>query len=612
MGNLGYTRRAFLAVLLASLVIIAAGLLYYSFKDDFTAPEKLYQQAQKNNPDRAARLYQLISEKLPLIQEYAWLWQAQLQLSDPDRQENLNKIIAFYPHSPAAYKAYTEMARLLAKTEPQSALAAYHAALALNDELALRLEMVHFLEKQGLQEDAYSEYKVMLSDKPDAFVDMRRTALNPLTLAADLKEAAYFSDALEILETGHDTDTGLLKAQALFGLERFEEAEQAYQKWLQDHPDEYEAKLGLAKVYALTGRTPRAIELYQEIDSSDSDLELAKLLEDDDPETAVVSYLDSPYPVAWWNATWLLEENKQLEETLDVYRRIAQAGVYFSDDAAYRMYILAQRLQDDEAADEAAALLDEMQPNWLAMRANQEPQYHPPESSITAAGEEILAKVNILDTFERRDLAYLELLFGAKYSEIPEIKLRFLEELANRGYMLPAQEIAQAYINEHPDAPRDFWRLSYPQPYVDSVNQASEAYAIDPLLIWAVMRVESNYKPDALSLAGARGLLQLMPSTQEWAAGELKEETQPGDAFVPEKNIALGVWFLDNMLDYFGGDLELAILAFNAGAASVEQWQEDPMVTNREDLIRWAWYGETREYLQRVLLAYRIYQELYG
>ena len=88
-------------------------------------------------------------------------------------------------------------------------------------------------------------------------------------------------------------------------------------------------------------------------------------------------------------------------------------------------------------------------------------------------------------------------------------------------------------------------------------------------------------------------------------------ETQPGDAYSPERNIRMGAWFLDYLLDYFDGDLELAILAYNAGVASVESWLEDPLVEDRDDLIRWVWYGESREYLERVSLAYRIYQGLY-
>lgn len=73
----------------------------------------------------------------------------------------------------------------------------------------------------------------------------------------------------------------------------------------------------------------------------------------------------------------------------------------------------------------------------------------------------------------------------------------------------------------------------------------------------------------------------------------------------------MGAWYLRFLIDYFQGDLDLAISAYNGGAASVESWQKDPLVSNRDDLIRWIGFGETREYLERVSLSYRIYQELY-
>jgi soluble lytic murein transglycosylase len=149
-------------------------------------------------------------------------------------------------------------------------------------------------------------------------------------------------------------------------------------------------------------------------------------------------------------------------------------------------------------------------------------------------------------------------------------------------------------------------------PYSDTGHAAAAEFNVDPLLIWAVMREESRYDPTAVSYVGARGLMQLMPSTQTWIAEQMAQEYAPGDAFHPEPNIRMGAWYLRYLLDHFKGDLDLAIMAYNGGAASVDSWQKDPLVTDRDDLLRWVGYGETREYLERVSLSYRVYQELYG
>jgi soluble lytic murein transglycosylase len=154
--------------------------------------------------------------------------------------------------------------------------------------------------------------------------------------------------------------------------------------------------------------------------------------------------------------------------------------------------------------------------------------------------------------------------------------------------------------------------LSYPRPFSDTVQAAAAEFDVEPLLMWAVMREESRFDPEALSYAGARGLMQVTPTTQTWIAEQLGESISPGDAFVPEPNIRMGAWYLHFLIDHFEGDLDLALMAYNGGAASVESWQKDPMASDRDDLLRWIGFGETREYLERVSLSYRVYQELYA
>ncbi len=206
----------------------------------------------------------------------------------------------------------------------------------------------------------------------------------------------------------------------------------------------------------------------------------------------------------------------------------------------------------------------------------------------------------------------MELVLAARFRRAPEVDLAMAEALASKGYVVDAQAIAEEYIEDHPRAPLAFWQLSYPRPYSATVEAAAAEFDVDPLLIWAVMREESRYDPEALSYAGARGLMQVMPSSQAWIAEQLEEDISPGDAFTPEASIRMGAWFLRFLLDYFDGDLELAIAAYNGGAGSVDSWQADPLVSNRDDLLRWIGFGETREYLERVSLSYRVYQELYA
>lgn len=598
-----------LLVLVLAIVIIGAVLLWV-YRDHLRTPETLYQKARSASPERAAVLYRRLAEELPQIEEYVRLWTAETAMPDMEAFHALQDVIAFRPQSPVAYQAQVAIARYYANIEAPEAKDAYLAALALNDTLALRLELARHLEEQRDYEGAYAEYRQLLSGQDDAFAGMRRTGQDPLTVAGDLSAAYYHSDALETLRTVEDSQALPLRAQALGGSRRYEEAEAAYTAWLEEEPDDVEAQVGLAETLVSLGRPDEAWSLYEEIDTPDSQLAQAEMLEEESPDQAVELYLDSPYPVAWWTATRMLEAEGRLQEAMSVYARLGRTDTYFADDAAYRLTVLARRTGDHGTLVEGKALLDGFGLNWLWLRAAEGEIELPMASPLTPVGDSILQKVETLELLGRDDLAHLELLLAARFRKAPEVDLAMAEALAEKGWVLDAQAIAEGYIKDHERAPLVFWQLSYPKPYSATVESAAAEFDLDPLLIWAVMRQESRYDPEALSYVGARGLMQVMPATQDWVAEQLGEDLSPGDAFDSEINVRMAAWLLRFLLDYYDGDLDLTIAAYNGGGGSVDSWQANPLVSDRDDFLRWIGFGETREYVERVSLFYWVYQEL--
>ena len=608
-GRLGL-RQVALAVVLLGLV--AGVILVWTFRDYLRSPQALYREAQSAGSERATVLYERLAEELPQIEEYARLWTAEVAMPDLEAMRTLQAVVTFRPQSPAAYQAHITMARHYASIEASEAEEEYRAALALHDTVALRLELAHYLEEQGDDDGAYAEHLHVLGERPDAFAGMRRTGQDPLAIAEDLNTATYFSDALETLQGTDDSEALLLRAQALAGLWRYEEAEVAYRTWLEETPDDDTAQLGLARVLARLDRPDEALALYQTVDSLDSQLARAELLEEEDPDEALALYLDSPYSVAWWSATTILEEQGRLTETLPLYARLGKTYTYLADDAAYRFYVLAQKVSDEEAQAEGEVLLARFGLNWLALRAAEGEFSLSTAPPLAAAGGDILEKARVLESIGREDLARMELVLAARFRHALEVDVAMAEALALRGYVVEAQAIAEAFIEDHPRAPLAFWQLSYPTPYSATVEAAAAEFDVDPLLIWAIMRQESRFDPEALSYVGARGLMQVMPSTQDWIAEQLTEDIPPGDAFTAEANIRLAAWFLRFLLDYYDGDLELAVAAYNGGAGSVDSWLANPLVSDRDDLLRWIGFGETREYLGHVALNYQVYQALYA
>jgi soluble lytic murein transglycosylase len=433
---------------------------------------------------------------------------------------------------------------------------------------------------------AYAEYRTLLPKQPDAFEGMRRTGRDPLAVANDLIAATFYSDALETLQGVDDPKAFPLRAQAFAGLQEYEQARSAYETWLKSNPDDQTAQQGLAQALAKLDRPQDALAIYQKVKTADSQIAQADLVAGTDAKQALALDLESPYPVAWWNATRLLESQRRLTETLPLYARLSRTDTVFADDAAYRLYVLGKRLGDAPAQAQGKSFLDDFGLNWLAVRANDGKLSLPTAPPIGAAAADAGSSVRAaaLESIGRDDLAHLELVLASRARQAPEADLAAAQALAARGYVLDAEAIAERYIAGHARAPLEFWQLSYPMPYSDTVHAAAAEFNVDPLLIWAVMREESRYDPTAVSYVGARGLMQLMPSAQR--------DMRVADIWDPRQNILGGTRLLRVLANRFAGDLVRTIAGYHAGAGAVEKYRGVPP------------YETTQTYLKMVLKEY--------
>lgn len=125
------------------------------------------------------------------------------------------------------------------------------------------------------------------------------------------------------------------------------------------------------------------------------------------------------------------------------------------------------------------------------------------------------------------------------------------------------------------------------------ISQASERFKVDPFLIKAVIKAESDFNQNAVSHKGAQGLMQLMPGTAE----DMKVE----DPFNPEENIFGGTRYLSMMLSRFNNDMRLALAAYNAGPERVEDHRGIPPIPETKSFIEkvMQYYGRYRAGTQR-------------
>lgn len=131
---------------------------------------------------------------------------------------------------------------------------------------------------------------------------------------------------------------------------------------------------------------------------------------------------------------------------------------------------------------------------------------------------------------------------------------------------------------------RSVLNVAHPVDLPSLLHDAGAQHHIDPDLLASVVRAESGGRASAVSHAGARGLMQLMPHT----ASDLGVQ----DSFAPEQNVAGGTTYLDALLMYYHDNVALALAAYNAGPAAVARYHGIPP------------YSETRRYVQRILHDY--------
>lgn len=163
------------------------------------------------------------------------------------------------------------------------------------------------------------------------------------------------------------------------------------------------------------------------------------------------------------------------------------------------------------------------------------------------------------------------------------VELFWQYRLANLYDALAQRDATNNQVNNTPDqttAPTAGGKTAHSS-FAEIIKEASSKFGVSEQVISAVINQESSYNANAVSSCGAQGLMQLMPRT----AASLGVK----DAFNPEENIMAGTKYLKEKLDEFGGNLEMALAAYNAGSGAVKRHHGVPP------------YKETQKYVSRIM-----------
>jgi len=156
-------------------------------------------------------------------------------------------------------------------------------------------------------------------------------------------------------------------------------------------------------------------------------------------------------------------------------------------------------------------------------------------------------------------------------------------------------------------------KLFYPLPYRDQVFKYAAQEDLDPYFLTAMMKTESSFDPNAVSPKDARGLMQIMPATGAWIATQIKlYPFHPDLLFDPATNIRMGAWYIASLAEEFDGNQIIALAAYNGGRGNVTKWLLEDKISGNVSDIAAIPFPETRNYVGKVLLNYKLYTWLYN
>lgn len=420
---------------------------------------------------------------------------------------------------------------------------------------------------------------------------------------------------------------------------------QTFQKLLKDFPKSEwcdDALFLTGNIYREAGDMKKALQYYDRLVKEHSDSKFA--------DSAI-----------WWKAWWHYTSGEYMnaERTLDdlinryprsflayqarywqgrsaerredstqaaaYYKQVLKKGpyTYYGHRAAERSAALgsATDVPADDTADTATPFVENPFPDDPANVVDSDddpPQWTEDMKQMLSSGQpfrKILELVyldmkteaaaelwSLKDKTPRRRVALMEL--SKVFFELKDYYHSLIIVL--RGY-------ERALEKPTPGMSDDLWVLAYPQGYWESIVTYAGKYKQDPYFIAAIIKEESQFRTDALSSAGARGLMQVMPATGDWVARQNKlSGFDHGKLFESDTAINIGTWYVSQLMKRFKNDPLIVAAAYNAGPEAVQGWiARNGYQKDRDLFVEMIPFAETRRYVKKVLRNYAEYKRIY-
>ncbi len=620
----------FFSFVLFATLLIAAGPVFTEQFDGRGYFIKGRQELVSGRYEDAVRSLQVAEEEFPLLGDYAAfsIVEAYHRAGDHGKAlKTVRSLLKTYPQSPLTRKARSAEIREAKETGDKDLPNLYEAyARDYPEDGEITMAYARYLKGHGEETRAVPLFRAVYvrggASSAAALAELgpdRVTAQDLLDRAGHFMNRYEFVDAEKELRKALRLDDGkrhgdILKGlgDALFRQKNYKEAASVYEK-VHDLYSRTRAlyragdKEGFEKSLALLleKKDRRAGDLLL-VSASDrrraGDFEEALKLYDD-----VLQQFPQEEEDALWGIGWTLFLSGEHSKAADTFSKLAARY----DDPKYRYWQARSIEALGEDAGELYASIAGVGNNFYAFMAQLKRKgrlipasYAEPLAAPGPEGLQWRRRIEALLSVDMRKEASAELSGAAKNIENRSDLLYIIAKFYGLGDYRKAVVLATKMPYTE-----NVYRLWYPLVYWDEVSSVTRKNDFDPMFALSVMREESRFDAEARSAAGACGLMQLMPQTAYRLSRSLhlgiRREAQIRDV---RSNVTLGVQYLKSLFSEFHS-MAHALAAYNAGEAAVRRWEAEGHYSAVDVFIEDIPYGETRNYVKKVLTSYFQYRK---
>lgn len=577
----------------------------------------------KGNNDMAIAFLTASYEKLPLMGDYALMWRSLAYENKGDIENaisDIKTVLQKYKDFPLTKSLRTKEIELLTKKQDPSLAKAFEDFLKdYPSDMAVKFAYASYLKNNNEKEKAKKVFKdIFIASSAFSSKAYQELSAPDITVediikkAKNLNKAWYFSesekwfrDALSKTSSAGikgDILEGL--AYSLFSQKKYKEAFELY-KELNNPYWQARSLLRAKEIQAFEARIGEFSKL--------NDKRIASVLiaygtakrrsGDKDGALKLFNELLTRHPSEkekiLWSIGWTHYLAGDYKKALEIFSQLNEAY----SDPKY-LYWKNKCIELDGTSKTVKTLPSKLHHRdfygALAMlRQNQAPAVIETSPVTVSMSSHASERVDILSRIGMKQEAAAELLAISNKNPDNNMLAYVSSSLKDLGrYKASVNIIAKIQYKS------ELHSLFYPNVFPDEVSDASKKNNLDPLLILSIMREESRFDNEARSIAGALGLMQLMPQTAAIFKKSAKTNySRTEELYRPEINISIGAHYLKHLIKTFNSTAA-AIAAYNAGEEAVKNWLRNGNYGSVDEFIEDIPYTETRNYVKRVLNTY--------